>query len=217
MNRVLTAVLLLAACATARAADAVIAKVTGQVYYRSAGSQKYVRAKGGEELLFGDRVRSGAGSVAQIVLSGDRGAVLLREDSSFVLEGDPDHTVLDFRIGEFLIGLRKSLTKQQTFQVRTPAAVAAVRGTLFWGKTDENKTSTYAGLGHVIEVSAQGKTVLVPAGLTTTVPFGAPPSEAKPHSIPMSYWNKFAVAGGLQHVEDLIEPAGAPAPARKKP
>jgi hypothetical protein len=205
MIRFIAAALLLGLAATAQAADAVIAKVTGQVYYRSAGSEKYIRAKGGEELLYGDRVRAASGSVAQIVLSGDRGAILLREDSSFVLEGDPNNTLLNFRVGEFLIGLRKSLTKGQTFRVRTPAAVAAVRGTLFWGKTDADKTTTYAGFGHVIEVTAQGKTVTVPAGKKTTVKFGEAPADSEKHDIPVSYTDKFRVGGGLQDLEKLVD------------
>lgn len=215
MRRVIAAFLFIALTAAlggaAQAADAVIAKVKGDVYFRAAGSDKYARAKGGEELIFGDRVRTGAGAVAQIVLP-ERGAILVREDSSFVLEGDTDKTLLNFRLGEFLIGLRKTLEAGQSFRVRTPAAVAAVRGTLFWGKSGADKTTTYAGLGHVIEVTAQGKTVAVAAGQTVAVPFGSAPSEPKPHGIPMSYWANFAVGDDLQGLGELIDNPPAPKP-----
>ncbi|MBI3566472.1 MAG: FecR domain-containing protein, partial [Elusimicrobia bacterium] len=152
-----------------------------------------------------DRVRTGAGAVAQVVLDGDRGAVLVREDSSFTLEGDPENTMLDFRVGEFLVGLRKSLTQGQTFKVRTPAAVAAVRGTLFWGKSDDAKTTTYAGFGHSIEVTAKGKTVVVGAGEKTVVAFGEAPAPAAKHDIPVSYTDRFKVDGGLQSLETLAD------------
>lgn len=204
MKTIAAAFLLLSLAGAARAADAVLVKAKGDVFIRAGGSEKYLRAKGGEELLYGDRVRTGAGAVAQVELPG-RGAVLVREDSSFTLEGDPENTMLNFRVGEFLIGLKKSLTEGQTFKVRTPAAVAAVRGTLFWGKSDEAKNTTYAGFGHTIEVTAKGKTVTVAAGQTTTVAFGEAPAPAKPHAIPVAYTDNFRVDGGLQGLESLVD------------
>ena len=80
-----------------------------------------------------------------------------------------------------------------------------MRGTLFWGKSDANKTTTYAGLGHEIAVTAKGKTVIVAAGQTTTIAFGSEPTAPKPHDIPFSYMDKFAVDGGLQGIETLAE------------
>jgi len=213
MRRALAVFLLASLCGAARAADAVLAKVRGPVYYRAGGSQKYVPAKGGEELLYGDRVRTGPGAIAQLVLGDGRGAVLVREDSSFTLEGEPGRTSLNFRVGEFLIGLRRSLEKGQSFQVRTPAAVAAVRGTLFWGKSAADKTTTYAGFGHAIEVTAQGRTVVVDAGRTTTIGFGQAPSAPVKHQIPASYLDAFAIDGGLQDLKSLVDlPADAPKP-----
>lgn len=204
MKTIAAAFLLMSLAGAARAADAVLVKAKGDVFIRAGGSEKYLRAKGGEELLYGDRVRTGAGAVAQVELPG-RGAVLVREDSSFTLEGDPENTMLNFRVGEFLIGLKKSLTQGQTFKVRTPAAVAAVRGTLFWGKSDEAKNTTYAGFGHTIEVTAKGKTVVVAAGQTTTVAFGEPPAPAKPHDIPVAYTDNFKVGGSLLDLETLVD------------
>jgi ferric-dicitrate binding protein FerR (iron transport regulator) len=213
MNRILALAFVLIA-APSFAADAVLVKLTGPVYLRAAGASKDIVAHGGEELLYGDAVRTGPGAIAQIELTG-RGAVLIREKSAFILQGDPQKTLLNFKFGEFLIGLRKALIKDESFRVRTPAAVAAVRGTLFWGKSDETKATTYAGLEHVIAVTAKGKTVLIPAGLTTTVAYGEPPSDPKPHAIPASYLKNFAVDGGLQGLDAMIEApkAAAPAPA----
>jgi len=203
--RLAIAVLILAGLGTsARAADAVLAQVQGQVYVLTSGSGRFVRAKGGDELSYGDHIRTGKGAIAQLTLS-DRGALLVRGVSSFTLEGDADNTSVRFRFGEFVIGLRKALTATQTFKVSTPAAVAAVRGTLFWGKSDADKTTTYAGFGHTIAVTAQGKTVLVHAGEKTTVAFGQPPADAARHDIPTSYFDNFKIGGGLQNVEQLVE------------
>lgn len=192
--------------------DATLEKVTGHVTIASAGSKTRYKARGGETLLYGDSVRTAPGAVAQVTLK-DRGAVLIHENTFFVLSGNDRATLLDFARGEFLIGLRKKLEKGMSFKVRTPASVAAVRGTLFWGKSDKDKTTIYAGFGHRIEVSAKGKTVAVEAGQTVSVPFGGPPAAVQPHSIPVEYLQRFHVNGGLQGLEKLVDlPSPEPKP-----
>lgn len=204
MMKTLLFAALLAAPAAAQEGDATLSKVAGHVTIGSGASTTRYKAKGGEPLLYGDSVRTGPGAVAQVVLQ-DRGAVLIHENTFFVLSGSPRRTLLEFARGEFLIGLKKKLDKGMSFKVRTPAAVAAVRGTLFWGKSDKEKTTTYAGFGHRIEVTAKGKTVAVEAGQTVTVPFGGPPSEATAHDIPLSYTERFHVNGSLQGLEALAD------------
>lgn len=204
MSRCLALALVLAT-APSFAADATLVKTKGKVYLRPEGAAQDLPAKGGEQLLYGDAVRTeGADAVAQVEIAG-RGAVLLRGDSAFLLQGDGARTTLRFRFGEFLVGLRRTLGKGESFRVRTPSAVAAVRGTLFWGKSDEKKTTTYAGLGHVIAVTGKGKTVLVRPGEATEVPLDGEPSPVKPHGIPASYWANFAVDGDLRGLEGLME------------
>lgn len=213
MNRILVLAFVLAA-APAFAADATVLKVSGPVFIRPAGAPKDLPAKGGEELLYGDALRTGPGALAHVDLGG-LGAVLVRENAAFLLQGDPQNTTLRFQIGEFLIGLRRTLKKRESFRVRTPAAVAAVRGTLFWGKTDEGKTTTYAGFAHAIAVTAKGKTVLVHAGETTTVAFGSAPAEVSPSRVPASYADNFRIDGSLQGLEELLDlPKAAPAPTK---
>lgn len=208
--KTLAALALILLAAPAFAADAVVSKVSGKVYIRADGADKDIIAKGGEELLFGDAVKTGPGALAQIELDG-RGAVLLRENSAFMLQGNAMNTMLRFQFGEFLIGLRKALGQGESFRVRTPSAVAAVRGTLFWGKSDEKKTTTYAGFGHAIAVTAKGKTVIVNAGETTTVALDEAPAEVKPSDVPFSYTDAFRIGGSLSGLEDLAEtPASKP-------
>jgi hypothetical protein len=192
------------AAAPSFAQDATLSKVEGPVFIRAEGAAKDMRAQGGEELLYGDTVKTGPGGSAHLLI-GERGAVLVRENTAFKLEGNTRNTTLRFAFGEFLIGLRRKLEGGETFKVRTPSAVAAVRGTLFWGKTDEKKTSTYAGFGHTISVTAKGKTVLVHAGETTMIPFGEAPAAVTPHKIPVAYIDNFKIGGSLQDLESLVD------------
>jgi hypothetical protein len=209
--KLLIAAAVFLAAAPAFAADATLVKISGPVFYRAAGAAKFAPARGGEEMIAGDSVKTGAGGIAHVAL-GSRGAVLIRENSLFTLEGTPRRAWLDFARGEFLVGLRRTLARGESFRVSTPAAVAAVRGTLFWGKSDEKKTTTFAGFGHRVSVTAQGKTVTLDAGQTVTVAFGEAPSQPKPHDIPVSYTKNFAIDGSLQDLETLVDMPKAAAP-----
>lgn len=205
MRNLLTAALLFtsgAACAT----DAVLVKVLGKVTIQTVGSKAQAPAKDGDSLIFGDAVRTGRKSLAHVVFP-DGDTVLLNENTILTLKGTPQKKLMRFWVGEFLIGLKRKLGADESFRVKTPAAVAAARGTLFWGKTTKDKTTTYAGFGSEISVTAKGKTVVVKAGQTVTVPFGQAPSAVTPHSIPAAYAKNFAIDGSLQDLETLVEPA----------
>ena len=205
MNRVIAACAALAFALPVSAQDATLAKVAGEVFIVAPGSRKRLPAKGGESLIYGDMVRVGKGGVAHLTL-GERGAVLLREETELTLQGSPARTVLNVPVGEFLVGLKRKLLRGEAFRVRTRAAVAAVRGTLFWGKSDAaDKSTTYAGFGHTVAVTAQGKTVLVTPGKTVVVAFGAPPAEPVASTVGLDYAKKFEVDGSLEDLEALAE------------
>jgi hypothetical protein len=209
MNRSLLAATLAALLAAPAAAqqppgDARLDRVAGAVSIIAGGGKTAYRAKGGEALLFGDAVRTGPGAVAQLVMA-DGTVVLLHENARLALSGTPRRTLLDVARGEFVVGLKKVLAKGGWLKLRTPSAVAAVRGTLFWGKVDKEKTLTLAGFAHRVEVTALGKTVAVDAGMMTTVRLGQPPEEPRRHDIPWDYMNRFHVDGQLQGVESLVD------------
>ncbi len=185
------------------AQDATLAKISGPVSIRASGSTKYAKAKAGDSLIFGDTVKVGKGGIAHLTLK-DRGAVLIREESVMTLQGSGQKTALSFRFGEFLIGLSKKLEAGQSFKVRTPAAVAAVRGTLFWGKSDKaTKSSAYAGFGHTVAVTAKGKTVLVTPGKTVTVAYGEAPADPIASTVTLDFTKNFMIDESLQGAEKL--------------
>lgn len=198
--------LLLALCLAAlpaAARDAMLVKAKGKVWVKADGTEKFVKAKEGALLLYGDTVKVGKKSVAQLTLGPDA-AVLLREETELLIGGSAGQTELDFSFGEFLIGLRKRLTARQSFCVRTPAAVAAVRGTLFWGLSHKkDKSTTYAGFGGKVRVEAQGQAVEVTPGKTVVVPFGAAPADPVPSTVTLDTAGKFMVDGSLQGLEVL--------------
>lgn len=186
------------------AADAVIDRMSGEVLVRAAGEKAFTPAHAKAPLLFGDEVKTSASAVAHVVTNGGA-AILLRPNTTMKLGGTADQTSLEIRLGEFLIGLKKKLAPKQSFQVRTPAAVAAVRGTLFWGLTDAKKDSTYASFGDTLVISAQGRTVRLTPGNKVKIPFGKKPGTPGPSGIPLSYVDNFAVEGSIQDLGALVD------------
>lgn len=67
--------------------------------------------------------------------------------------------------------------KDIKFRVTTPTSVAGVRGTEFNVSTDSDGLDKYACNQGLIQVSAQGETVEVPAGFGTTVKKGEAPKK----------------------------------------
>lgn len=187
------------------AEDARIAKVQGTARLKPDGDSKSVRAKTGDTMIFGDSLRTGPKSIAHVVF-GNGTAILVQENSSFVLQGSPQKVTANFSAGEFLIGLRQKLKRGSLFRVRTPSAVAAVRGTLFWGKINEDKSSDFAALENEISVTGAKQTVVLKPGMKTHIAKDGPPSEPVPAGIPADYPAKtFSLDGSLQGLEELLQ------------
>lgn len=193
-----------AAVSRSWAADAVLEKARGQVFFKNKSSGKFFQARPGKPIAFGDEIKTGPGAVAHIVFP-DGNAVLVKEKSRVALRGDKKNPLVDFEVGEFLIGLKKKLAAGRTFKVKTPVAVAAVRGTLFWGLSDEQKTTTYACFSGSIQIESGGKTVALEPGKTVKIPFGAPMEAVKPANIPPDYVKTFAVDDSLQGLDQIKE------------
>ncbi len=202
--KLIVAAFILLSAAPLSAQDATLAAVMGKVSIRSEGEKRYLPAKTGDSLIYSDVVKTGPNSLAHIIFA-DGSAVLVKENSRLVLQGTPEKKVVSFSIGEFLVGIKRKFSTWQSFKVRTPSAVAAVRGTLFWGKVEKDGSVQFAGLGHTVSVTAKGKTVLLKAGQKTSVTPGSQPAEPQPHDIPTSYAKTFAVGDSIQGLEALLE------------
>ena len=204
-RRLLLAALALALAAPAvRAQDAVLKELSGKVLVKAKGKRTFVPAAAGDGVSFGDQVETLRGAVVHVVFN-DGAAVLVKENSLFGLQGSARRTVLGFPFGEFLIGLKRKLADKESFKVQTPTAVAAVRGTLFWGKSDVDEGTDYACFASTISITAQGKTIDLLPGQKTHIAAGQPPEEPSPSAVPLSYLDTFTVNGSLQGLKDLAE------------
>lgn len=192
-------------CASALfAADAILIRKSGDVEIRVKGKKGFQTAEAGAELHFGDRVQTLKGAKAQIVFS-DGSAILIKESTSALLQGKPGSALINIPAGEFLIGLKKKLSRGQTFRVKTPAAIASVRGTLFWGQSDQELNSTFACFQHEIQIQAKGKSILLKPGEKCFIPYGKIPGKKESANVPPEFLDSFEVDGSIEGLKDLLK------------
>jgi ferric-dicitrate binding protein FerR (iron transport regulator) len=116
-------------------------------------------------LRAGETVRTGRDGSARLFLSEGRGQAQLAAESEFtVTEDDGLH---DF-IGELkqgMVRLLAHLSKKERFEVRTPSAVCAVRGTDFAVENsgEQTRVRVFSGVVAVTSI-ANGKTIEVTSG-----------------------------------------------------
>ncbi|MBV6493477.1 MAG: hypothetical protein LDLANPLL_01500 [Turneriella sp.] len=166
-------------------------KPAAVVIYKS-GSAEYARAqeRKWKELLLKlglfseDQVRTGVRSTVHLQLA--NAAILRIQPESYIIVNKVDKaskelifTLQNGRLQAQAGGMRKF---GGHLAIRTPAAVAAVRGTIF----ELNATAKNSGLACYegqVDVSAQKVTVEVPSGMGTFVIKGKPPM--KPFKLPL--------------------------------
>ncbi len=142
------ALLCCGAAARAEDYDARLGPVTGTVDVQAGGeTDSWREAESGTPLSAGDLLRTGADSSAEITLD-NGGVIRLGADSSLELSSlDTASSSLFLKLGSLVAKIEKEfLKKKGRFQVRTPAAVCAVRGTEFGVEHDEANGETTAGV-----------------------------------------------------------------------
>ncbi len=127
------------------AQGASVVSYEGEVEYKKTSSPEWKRLEGGagQQLAGGDEVRTKRASVIEIKMdAGSR--VRLAPESSFKLSGETGQlAALELGFGRLRAWVKKHTTK---FEVRTPSAVCAVRGTEFSLDVDPQTLRTQVDL-----------------------------------------------------------------------
>lgn len=155
---------------------AYLTECRGWVDYKEHSSQSWVRIVRGSarlKLNDGDSVRTRRASTAEIRMD-DNSRVMLAPKSTFVLSSENEKKVsVGLLIGRLRSWVRKFSKK---FEVRTPTAVCAVRGTDFAVFADESgNTRVEVYDGTVMASDSSGNDVLVHSGQFTWIMRDAPP------------------------------------------
>lgn len=166
-------------------ADGVVAFIKGDVrYYRSDGDEGRV-LQAGERLEEGGRIETGADGSVEVTF-GDGSSFHLKPDSvlSIVrsrLKGD-DFVLrnLFLKTGRVVSRIRKATGREHRYKIRTPSAVAGVRGTEFRVSVDAEETTRSEVLSGTVAVESRHREVLLREGEGTGVRKGESPQPPRP-------------------------------------
>src|SRR5277367_504089 len=222
--------LVISAPALAQTVAGSLQSVTGQVQIqRSAGAT--IGAAAGVGVNVGDRIVTGPNGHAVIILN-DQSRLDLGQSSSITLD---QFTIsggaTTARISLFS-GVMRSLVNAASggaaanYQVHTPNAVAAVRGTKFDTAYSENvirpgyqgcerytDVSVYTGTVNLSPVATPNAGEDVQAGYEATLPCDKPPTAAGPLAMTGAVSLDSAAGGGAQFTGAAPSSGGAPVPA----
>lgn len=125
--------------------DARLKVVSGTVMVRPAGEEDWIKVSGEVPLEDGDSVKAAGDGVAEVLFD-DKGVVSLNRNTELEISSkEQENTVLSLAFGSVVAKLKRFLNDKQKFQVHTPAAVCAVRGTEF--AVEYSQMSKEAGFG----------------------------------------------------------------------
>lgn len=95
-----------------------------------------IPASAGTSCQKGDVLKTSGGCHVDMVFNENAGARLLASTEAMLVSTSPSDSYMEIKEGNALFNLKK-LPEGSTFKVETPTAVAAVRGTRFWGRVDK--------------------------------------------------------------------------------
>jgi len=115
----------------------VVTTVRGTATVSRASLSQPVPLKFKDDVFAQDRVSTGDDSVARILLGG-RAIVTVRERSSLTITEVPHVSTIDVGVGRAAIAVAKERMKPgETIEIRTPNAVAGIRGTIVVVEVDQ--------------------------------------------------------------------------------
>lgn len=132
-----------------------VSGISGEVLLRKAGSEDWVAASEGIDLFEGDSIKTKSKSSAILKFDDGSmtkiGSLTVLNLSKLFIEGKSKSTMIDVEIGKTWLRVKK-ISADDSFSVRTPSAIAGVRGTFFSSEVEET-ASTFDVFEGEVEVS----------------------------------------------------------------
>jgi len=156
MKKLLIAIMLMLLPILAFASDYQIIEAKGQVFLRSAPTVRWQNAHKGDTLSDGYGLKTEENSQCTFA-AGDNinKAITLKESSQLTISDDSVRSLLLLKGRVFL--LVEKMEAGETFEVRTPTAIAGVRGTGWTVESDQaTDVKCFEGEVYVKGVDAQG-------------------------------------------------------------
>lgn len=128
-----------------------------------------IPVKTGMEIPEGGVLKSGDYGVVDVSIRGNSGFRFLPKTQAVFSSTDPKKMKIELENGNLLARFKNKVDPDSTFEVETPAAVLAVRGTQFWGRVmspGENSVTSFAVRDGAVQVKAKsdGESYLLKSG-----------------------------------------------------
>ncbi len=152
-----------------------VTEMNGKATLVRAGQEQPVSV--GMEVQPGDRVNVQSGTM-DVSFNSYYGMRFLEATQCMISAADSENTQVNLITGNMIANLKKKLTPGQKFEVETPTAVLAVRGTQFWGQVLAPESgpakTTFAVREGVLSITAKAsqKSFTVEAGKAIELPEG---------------------------------------------
>ena len=115
----------------------VVTTVEGQALLARPTLSQPVGLKFKDDLFARDRIETKEDSIVRVLLGG-KAVVTIRELSVFTVTEEPGRAAVDLRSGKLAVGVAKSLLRPgEVIEIRTPNAVAGIRGSLLVAEVAE--------------------------------------------------------------------------------
>jgi hypothetical protein len=161
-----------------------IARIEGKVNILKSGTGDWRDAKPSMPLAVGDQIYTREESFAEIRYS--IGAVLrMDEMTKITVEASSEKTVKTKNgVGDVWVNMKKLMSRGNEFQISTPTAVAAIRGTVFRMSSGPDSTSTVSVYDGKVAVNLSDELSKKLAPKRLAQPFEKPLEVPGPEEIP---------------------------------
>jgi FecR protein len=191
---------------------------TGQVTYTRQGQSR--AAKVGDRLeRVGDAIATADKAKTTLFIDTNIGTVEVAAKTRLQVQtltavGDQGRiTRLLMPYGRARLKLRKFTSPNSRFEIETPTGVGSVRGTDFAINLQAGGKLSIVTLQGAVESSAQGQSVLVPAGFQSLTMPGKPPTPPVPlrEDLSLDYDLEKSVVGGIRQIRLVgkVDPVNA--------
>jgi uncharacterized repeat protein (TIGR01451 family) len=167
----------------------VLSIIGGDVYVLRAGTDTWEPAEIGMTLQPGDSIKAGSGSNAEITFFD--GSTIELEESTVVgvselgIADTGTTTIrLTQELGKTISRVKKLADPASRYEIETPAAIAAVRGSIMEVTVEEDGKTIVANIEGDIRVIVDGKEYIIHEGYQRTIIPGYPPGPEVPIGIP---------------------------------
>jgi len=197
-----------------------IVSVKGEVSAKAAGTDSWNAVKTGDSLSQGAQLKTG--KKGEAVVKWPQGhfmkihplAIVSIDKLQFDNKGKNETTEISLESGKILVRANKLVSSSASFQIKTPTAVAAVRGTSFMIDTSGESGGTIALLEGSLEISIGDIEFVLDENMQLDIPADM---ETEPSPVELSGETAEEIRSGLQEFDSITDSSQQSSTGSSKP